>query len=134
MGQGWFHAMSPEELDQLAYVRNEEEVLGLPADREMVMACHITDAMACALGRLGSLRILLTDGNNLDLTDRGLQCIGNLTRLEQLDLEWATFSDAGLQHLCHLKRLRWLDLSHCQGFSEAAHQALRLALPTCEFE
>lgn len=51
---------------------------------------------------------------NCKLSDADLACVGRLTSLDRLDLDYTVVGDAGIQHLTGLQKLTWLDVEDTQ--------------------
>jgi hypothetical protein len=69
---------------------------------------------ADALPDEGELRIERIDLNQTSVRDRGLEKLGELTRLDYLGLHSTQVTDRGLDHLAGLTSLRELELSNTQ--------------------
>jgi Leucine-rich repeat (LRR) protein len=65
------------------------------------------------------------------ITDEGLAAIGNLHRLEGLNLVDTSIGDPSIEELKKLNSLEWLNLS-ATNISDAAARELRTALPNCD--
>lgn len=122
-------------LDGQRSVETIDEIAALPLDAESVFVSELTDVKVDALSRLPRLKILLTSGKPLLVTDTALSILGRMTSLEVLDLEWsANITDQGLRHLYGLTSLRWLDIGFCRLITDQGVSALRSALPSCEID
>ena len=123
---------SIDEVNNMMRVATLEEIAALPPNTEEVFVSHLDDRKVDALAGLKRLRRLLQDGNSF-VTDEGLEIIGTMLSLEELDLEWSeNITDAGLVHLYGLNRLKWLDVGFCRKLTEQGVASLKLKLPECE--
>ena len=89
----------------------------------------LTDACLLPLLGLPRLRTLYLAGNRI--TDRGLEQIGRLTGLEDLDLGATDITDLGLVHLQSLKRLKTLNVAATRVTPEGV-KTLQKAMPGLE--
>lgn len=89
---------SPEKLEKLVL----RGTLGFGSN-------EVTDAGIAHLVRCKNLRMLSAGG--LELSDRVLESIGQLSALEELNLDSNRITGTGLQHLTGLKKLRRLNLN-----------------------
>ncbi len=128
--------MTDEELEkfvnELVSVETLAEIKALPLDTEAVFVKRPDDAKTKVLFRLEKLRKLLQDGNSF-ISDEGLEMLGQMLSLEELDLEWSgQITDEGLNYLHRLKNLRWLDIGFCRNITENGIKRLQEELPDCE--
>ena len=65
------------------------------------------------------------------MTDKSLEVLKPLPRLQDLRLDGATITDAGVETLCAMTSLKSLNLYHTL-VSEKGYQRLRQALPGCQ--
>jgi peroxiredoxin len=86
----------------------------------------ITDAGMARLAGLTALERLVLGG--VGVSDRSLAIVGGLPKLDLLTIE-GTFTDAGLQRLENLSGLQSLSIYSASGFSPAAQDHLRKAMP-----
>jgi len=113
---GLAHLGDLDSLETLHLVISKDGIRGpglkyLPtANLHHLILQHPTDKSLEFVGRLHDLRILHLDLRNLPLadpsvTDKGLVCLHDLSRLEVLLASHAKISGAGLEHLTALKKL-----------------------------
>jgi hypothetical protein len=88
------------------------------SDEDFKRCCELDELEICILNRSA-------------ITDAGLENVGRLTRLKQLDLTDTPITDAGLKHLEKLHNLEKLLLSGTNT-SESALQELQSKLPHCK--
>src|SRR5262249_55946045 len=91
----------------------------------------VSDTGLIHLAKLKELRELRLD-NARDVTDRGLESLKKLTKLQSLSLQYTDVAGPGLIHLAGLKQLRELNLEGTPVGREAV-DALQKALPKCNF-
>lgn len=84
----------------------------------------ITDDGIAPISHLSHLTCLRLN-NAKNITDRGLQCIVDLTELVMLDLSGTSVTDQGLSELCNLDKIEMLGLDNTQvsdrGIMELRH-------------
>lgn len=80
----------------------------------MLNNCHeITDeGLRDIVETLKCLTCLAISGDNI--TDNGLRCIAQLSRLKKLTLQWCDITETVLCYIASLKRLRHVNISDCQ--------------------
>jgi hypothetical protein len=88
------------------------------ADEDFKSACELDEMEICIVCRTS-------------ITDVGLEKIGNLTRLEELDLRDTLVTDAGLRSLEKLAHLKSLDLEGT-SVTESGVRELQAKLPHCK--
>jgi len=74
----------------------------------------ITDETLEGVEELSQLTFLMLHGNH-EVTDAGVERVGRMTGLEQLDLSSTKVTDGGLGELTGLTRLRTLSLACCRA-------------------
>ena len=106
-----------------------EHLRALPRLQEVCLcSCQVSEGGMELVGDLASLRELLLDGSNVD--DAGLEHIAGLMQLEHLQVADTHVTDCGLKHLTRLAQLEYLDLSGTQVTDEGVKK-LQQALPNC---
>jgi hypothetical protein len=95
----------------------------------------ITDDGLEAIGKLKTLKELeLAECNKI--TAAGLKHLTNLTNLEKLDLSYVKLNDDAVDSLCALSSLKSLKLLNLEGnnFTDAGFAKIKAALPGCEIK
>ena len=114
--------------DSLAYLK------AFPHLRELKFQCcrNTTDRGLETIGELSRLKVLSFLAVKLD--ERGMAHLGKLSNLDELVLGcfWTEIGDKGLAHLSGLKGLRILDLHSNVHLSEKELEKLRAELPHCK--
>ena len=81
--------------------------------------CKINDSEISCVAKLKHLKHLHLQYAD-DITDKGMEAIGNMVGLESLCINGAEITDVGLMHLRNLKKLEYLDLNlHSLQISDA---------------
>ena len=66
-----------------------------------------------------------------DVSDKGLETLGGLSKLERLSLDSTNVTDACAKRLGEFRQLHKLNLYHT-FFTAAGYQQIRAAVPECE--
>ena len=83
------------------------------------------------IGNMNQLK-KLTVSYNQNITTAGLRCLGNLSNLECLNLEYSDVDDEGITTLCQLViNLKRLDINGCRRLTVTGFYQLA-SLPTLE--
>ncbi len=96
--------ITDEGISKLASFRELETVLLPP---------HLTD-FGLPLFVENNKQIKKMDLSKIRITDKGLECLGQLLHLEELILRETTIGDNGVAYLANIRSLRTLDLSNTQ--------------------
>jgi Leucine-rich repeat (LRR) protein len=105
------------------------EVAGRQRTDSGLWSVSVTDLGIDPIGTLHELRELNLSGTQISA--RGLEKLSRLAKLEKLDLHGAKrIGDDAIAHLKALPRLRWVDLKDT-GVTSAGSETLRSAMPQC---
>jgi len=98
----------------------------LPLQELSLAACNVHDHhISAALIGLNNLRKLDISNNSGHITDKGMQHISSLNKLQYLDISWSeSITSTGLQHIAGLRRLQYLDITRCPKITPRGIQAI----------
>lgn len=116
-------------------IKTIEDCKSLTSDDAEIFVLSLSDDIAEAISSHIQIHKITTDGNNTELTDKGIMALCKLHNLETLDLEWATnITDKSLERLALLQKLTYIDLMFCDKISAHAIESFKRKLPNCTIE